>query len=197
MSYANQFLRDFYPVFAAILKEVRLKPENVELEIIDEEDESYSNFEPVDVKDVLEQFSEHLNNLTIFTDRPEYFMQFVETMYEENGLIVSLLSKEELGMKTFGHSRRRERKVTLDFEWEGGCYKRLICPERYYIPIHKKKWVYADAESVQQHRFVIESRQNLDIIVPIGYNTMTVKGISEKKRNPNWDRFEAAFYEEI
>ncbi len=197
MSYANQFLRDFYPVFAAILKEVRLKPENVELEVIDEEDESYSNFEPVDVKDVLEQFSEYLNNLTIFTDRPAYFKQFVETMYEENGLIVSLLSKEELGMKTFGHGKRRERKVTLDFEWEGSCYKRLICPERYYIPIHKKKWVFAESDSAKQHRFVIESRQNLDIIVPIGYNTMIVKGISEKKRNPNWDRFEAAFYEEI
>ena len=86
MSYPNPFLRNFRPVFFAILKEKSLSLKRVELEVIDEEAEDYSAFEPADVRDVLEQLSEDLNFLTIYTERPAYFKEFAETMYVDNGL---------------------------------------------------------------------------------------------------------------
>ncbi len=194
MSYSNQYLRNFRPVFFAILKEKEILPERVELEILDEEPEDYSIFEPADTKDVLEQLSADLNFLTIYTDRPAYFEEFAETMYEENGLIVMVLSKEDFisaggGNAVYGKGRRGARnagarakagpELVLDFEWKGRCYDEQMRPGRYYIPIHKKPW---------------ETAENLDIIVPIGYNTVIVKSVQNKRKRPEKDRFEAAFY---
>ena len=96
MSYSNAFLQNFRPVFFGILKERGIRPERVELEVIDEESERGSMFEPVDVRDVLEQLGEDLNFLSIYTERPAYFYEFAERMYEENGLVVMLFSKREL-----------------------------------------------------------------------------------------------------
>ena len=53
MSYSNEFLRNFRPVFLAILKAQSFRPERVELVVIDEEQSHV--FEPADVRDVLEQ----------------------------------------------------------------------------------------------------------------------------------------------
>ncbi len=64
----------------------------------------------------------------------------------------------------------------LDFEWKGRCYDEQMRPGRYYIPIHKKPW---------------ETAENLDIIVPIGYNTVIVKSVQNKRKRPEKDRFEA------
>lgn len=192
MSYSNEFLRDFAPVFQGIIKAKGFRPETVELEIIDEEPEDRSIFEPADVLDVLEQLSPGLNFLSIYTDRPVYFEEFAETMYEENGLIVMIYLKEQLKMNSKGSISRQNFRscmgklrgeaspqIILDFEWEGSCYYGQMRPGRYYIPVHKKPW---------------ETAENLDIMVPIGYNTVIVKGIRNKKEEPGLDRFEAAFY---
>lgn len=193
MSYSNHFLQDFSPVFSAILKTKGLTLQTVEIEIIDEETENPHYFEPVDVMEVLEQVSDELNFLTIYTDRPEYFFEFAEKMYEENGLIVRLFWKNKLN----SFSASCNRTVILDFEWEGGCHNGLIGPGRYYIPIHKKRWFYAsEKEDVRGRQFGAQTAENLDIIVPIGYNTMTVKGLKNRQRRRNVDRFEAAFYGE-
>lgn len=176
MSYSNTFLRDFRPVFLGILKEKKLPPAQVALEIIDEEPGGQGIFEPASVRDVLEQLTEDLNFLTIYTERPAYFYEFAETMYEENGLLVMLFPKKECMRQG---NLQASATLVLDFEWEGACRFCQIRPGRYYVPIHKKPWKQGD---------------NLDIMVPIGYNTVIVKGIHEEKRKPRRDRFEEAFY---
>ena len=80
MSYSNEFLRNFRPVFLAILKAQSFRPERVELVVIDEEQSHV--FEPADVRDVLEQIGDDLNYLTVYTGRPAYFSGFAERMYE-------------------------------------------------------------------------------------------------------------------
>ena len=96
MAYSNLFLRDFRPVFLGILREKQIRPEWVELNVIDDEGDGEGMFEPVSVREVLDQLAEDLNFLTIYTERPAYFYEFTETMYEENGLIVELFSKKAL-----------------------------------------------------------------------------------------------------
>lgn len=185
MSYSNAFLREFRPVFLGILKEKGLSAEKVAVIVIDEEPGGQGIFEPAGVKEVLEQISDDLNFLTIYTERPAYFYEFAETMYEENGLIIEIFSK--IACKRL--FRREEIRVCdsvacagtfiMDFEWEGACYTECICPGKYYVPIHKKPW---------------KKGENLDIIVPIGYNTEIVKGIQNKRKKPRRDRLEEAFY---
>lgn len=203
MSYSNLFLRDFCPIFLGILKEKRINPAQVEVEIIDEEPESGGIFEPADVREVLEQLADELNFLTIYTERPAYFFEFAETMYEENGLVVMLFPKDKLrragnvssqsGESRYGQmqicslpeetgQKMRQAKacqLVLDFEWEGECYSGQMRPGRYYIPIHKKPWKIGE---------------NLDITIPIGYNTVIVKDIQNQRKKPWGDRFEEAFY---
>ena len=89
MSYPNAYLRDFVPVLGQILKEKQIAPEKLHLEIIDEESEEKSIFEPVGVDEVLDQLADELNYLTVYTDRPAHFQAFAEQIYEENGLIVN------------------------------------------------------------------------------------------------------------
>lgn len=200
MSYSNRFLRDFRPVFLAILKEKGIEPAQLEVEIIDEESESSGIFEPAGVREVLEQLAEELNFLTIYTERPAYFFEFAETMYGENGLVVMILPKKRLQtagrcgqekntkqMRACSLGEENEENVrsaetcqlVLDFEWEGNCYLGQMGPGRYYIPIHKKPW---------------KTGENLDIIIPIGYNTVIVKDMQNKQEKPGRDRFEEAFY---
>lgn len=70
-------------------------------------------------------------------------------------------------------------KLLLDFEWEGDCYTGQMGEGRAYIPIHKKPW---------------KQGENLDIMVPIGYNTVIVKGMQKQQEKLGRDRFEEAFY---
>ena len=93
MSSSNEFLTNFKPVYFGILQAKRIPPEKAELEAIDEDADDVRIFEPEDTKSVLEQLAADLNFLTIYTDRPAYFREFAETMYEENGLLVMILPK--------------------------------------------------------------------------------------------------------
>lgn len=200
MSYSNRFLRDFRPVFLAILKEKAIDPAQLEVEIIDEEPDSDGIFEPTGVREVLEQLAEELNFLTIYTERPAYFFEFAETMYGENGLVVMIFPKKRLqsafryGQKVNSKQMRmcsveedigekarfmEAPQLVLDFEWEGSCYFGQMRQGRYYIPIHKKPW---------------KTGENLDIIIPIGYNTVIVKDMQNKQEKPGRDRFDEAFY---
>lgn len=175
MSYPNEFLGNFRPVYLGILKAKGVMPERAKLELIDEEPEGAAVFEQIGVLDVLLQLENDLNFLTIYTARPAYFQEFTETMYEKNGLIVRVFPKKRLKLQRAGEGE----EFLFDFEWQGTCYEGQICRGRHYIPIHKRPW---------------ETAENLDIRVPIGYNTVIVKRQQKKRKKPRRDRFEEAFY---
>ncbi len=107
-----------------------------------------------DVEQVLEQISKDLNFLRIATDRPVYFSYYIEKMYEDSGLVVQLEGKEKFSMEGVN--------VVLDMERKGNFPRACIQENIHYIPVYKKIWTQGE---------------NLDISVPIGYNTVIVKGI--------------------
>lgn len=188
MSYSNIFLREFAPVFGGIVRALQIEPERLAVEVVDEESGERSLFEAADVKDALNQIAPDLNFLTIYTERPAYFQEFAETMYEESGLIITILPKHCMGKENVRTNGRRVctksarlQVIVLDFEWDGSCSGSVLRLGNYYIPIHKKAW---------------EMQGNLDIAVPIGYNTVIVKGVPDFDRKPVRDRLEDAFYRE-
>ena len=120
---------------------------------------------------------------------PDEVVVKMKQIYEENGLMPLIFTKKQLKSRSFSGAqgvvdRADMRSVVrdtlvLDFEWEGQCYFHLLAQGKNYIPIHKKPWKIAE---------------NLDIIVPFGYNTVIVKSRQNKKKKPVRDRFEEAFY---
>ena len=185
MTYSNRYLRDFTPIFMELLKEKGIAVQKLNLEVIDEESERESIFEPAGIDEVLWQLADHLNYLTIYTERPKHFEEFADTVYTENGLMTVLIPKSKLreDMRSGQEGKKQVdfsmEKLVLDFEWNGPCYFGVMKTGKDYIPIHKKPWKIAE---------------NLDIIVPFGYNTVIVKSRQNKKKKPGRDRFEEAFY---
>lgn len=178
MPFENPYLLDFAPIFFAVIREKGMNPAKMELIIFDERADEHRLFERADVLDVLYQLNGEINALTIYTDRPEYFIGFVESAYEENGLVTILAPKSEQK-----HVLRREETdrtaIILDFERRGACYEHRKNAHGGYIPIYKKPW---------------EIRENLDILVPFGYNTVIVKSNYENDKKFVNDRFEEGFY---
>ena len=123
---------------------------------------------------VLHEIAEDLNYFQIFTDRPEYFLQYAGTMYERNGLIVEIRKKQEMDFS-------RDEMILDMEEWNqrepNGWNK-----AGGYLPFWKKKW---------------EALGNLDIKVPIGYNTLIVKGLEVETERDYSDKMEAEFYKII
>lgn len=178
MAFENPYLVDFAPIFFSILKEKGINPANVELIIFDEETDEHHPFERIGVLDVLNQLSGDINALTICTDRPEYFGEFVEGAYEETGLLAVIVPKR-MQSRPMRQRPGGMTAVILDFEWRGGCYRQYDEDCSGYIPIHKKTW---------------GMQENLDILVPFGYNTVIVKGNSTNDKIFVSDRFDEGFY---
>ena len=148
---------------------------------------SYERFAPILIagKDpqiclaAAEQLGEDLNHLAIITDSPAYFETYADNMYEEQGLIVEILSPKQEKIPQIA-SDQIYGNVILDFEKKTENPSKIEFGTKIYIPIFKKAW---------------ESAGNLDITVPIGYNTMTVKGSKTQEKQLGLDKFERAFYE--
>lgn len=121
--------------------------------LIDSDTPPESMLQEDDVSLVLDQISRDLNFLKIATDRPVYFSSFIERMYEDTGLIVQIEEKNSVSLE--------QVNAVLDLEQQGGLPGAYIKDGIRYIPIYKKPWNQAE---------------NLDISVPIGYNTVIVKG---------------------
>lgn len=124
------------------------------------------------------ELGEDLNRMAIFTDRPEYFENYRDMMYEEQGLIIEVFPKEKDRLSAFLGSGE-SCQVFLDFEWEEKLMFQALFGEKIYIPIFKNPW---------------ERAGNIDIALPIGYNTMIVSGINFEETRPVLDKFERAFY---
>ena len=108
-----------------------------------------------DVEQVLEQISQGLNFLKIATDRPAYFQAYIERMYEDTGLVVQLEDRQEISMTGVN--------VILDMEKKGCCHHRYMQENILYIPVYKRPWSR------------VKIMENLDISIPVGYNTVIVK----------------------
>lgn len=156
-------------------------------QILTERKIGYDEFLPVliDGKDskeclsVAEALSEGLNHLVILTERPAYFESYADNMYEEHGLIAEICLKDHRKIEELetGDSRGN---VIIDFEEQEERKEAIRFGKKLYIPVFKKQWEHCG---------------NLDIAVPIGYNTVIVRSGKIMKKQPGYDKFERAFYE--
>lgn len=150
----NPYLPYIREILKQVLKKRGLDYGRMRLLIIDTDLETGEIFWEDAVLSALEDLSPDLNFLTIFTNRAAYFQEYAETMYEEHGLLVCLEEKQN---QTLGSAN-----TVLDFERQGRFWQPDLPEPSIYLPIYKKEW---------------ERAENLDIFVPIGYNTVTVEGI--------------------
>lgn len=150
----NPYLPYIREILGQVLLQKGLEYGQMRLLVIDTDQELESIFWEDNVLAALADLSEDLNFLTILTDRAAYFQEYVETMYEENGLLVCVEEKQA--------GFRMKVNAVLDFEQEGKLWNLELPEPSVYLPVYKKSW---------------EAAENLDIYVPIGYNIMIVKGI--------------------
>lgn len=150
----NPFLPQFRRIMEQILYRYEIPYQDFHPLLVDTDTQPESMLSEDDVALVLEQLSGDLNFLRIATSRPAYFSYYIERMYEENGLVVQLEEKKRLSLDRVN--------VVLDMEQEEGIRRECIRENMHYIPVYKKTWNQAE---------------NLDISVPIGYNTVIVKGM--------------------
>jgi hypothetical protein len=119
-----------------------------------------------------------LNRIIIFTDRPEYFEEYADEMFKEEGLIPEIFLKDETKIQTLD-SDEISGNVILDFEGQEESSPFINYGKKIYIPIFKRRW---------------EQTGNLDIEVPIGYNTVIVRSRRTEEKKQYYDKFEQAFY---
>lgn len=150
----NPFLPYFRAIMEQILEQYEIPYQNFRPLILDRDTPPESMLSEDDVELVLEQISGDLNFLRIATERPAYFSYYIEKMYEENGLVVQIEEKRGFSLEGIN--------VVLDMEQAGGLHRECIQEGIHYLPVYKKPW---------------NQGQNLDILVPIGYNTVIVKRV--------------------
>ncbi len=136
------------------------------------EEEAVREYVDGQILEALCQITDGLNHLVICTKRPEYFSAFAGRMLQEYGLIVVLAPKE--------NDRVMPDSLVCDFEYGRQMKTDFLQKDVIYLPIYKKPWQIAE---------------NLDISVPIGYNTVIVKGAIKQDVSSYPDRFEREFYE--
>ncbi len=152
----NPYLPKLRMILGQVLEQYGIGYQHFSPLLIDTDTQPESLLDEDDVELVLEQISPDLNYLKIATDRPAYFSPYIERMYEETGLVVQMEAKGQTSVNGIN--------VVLDMEWEGSCHREYMKEQILYIPIYKRPWSK------------LEMEQNLDISIPIGYNTMIVKG---------------------
>ena len=143
----NPYLFALREIMEQILKQKNIPYGQFAPALIDGDDSKYTLW-------AAELLGRDLNRLAILTDRPAYFEEYADNMYEEYGLIAEFFPKDS--------KRAAELPVNaiLDFQEAGSDALAEYFEKKIYIPIFKRKW---------------ERAGSLDIAVPIGYNTVTVR----------------------
>ncbi len=159
LTYRNPLIIYMHVILERVLACKNLACRNMELVVIDAD--QIRDEDDNDIQLILDALEQRLNYLLLITDRPDSYQRFMDEMYEENGLIVQQLPKS---------ARRQARgNLVLDFERSGGfAPDGAASPKAIYMPIYKRPW---------------EIREDLDILVPVGYNTLVVEGILP----PEWN----------
>lgn len=152
MTYQNPFIPYFQDILEQLLEQKHIARRRLELVVIDAEENRDDDGE--DMEHILYEAVRQLNYLLVVTDRPQRYAHFAQQVYEENGLIIQTSPKP-------AHRGIRGNMV-LDFERSGGIRAETIRRGTVYVPFYKRPW---------------EIGENLDILVPVGYNTLVVGGI--------------------
>lgn len=150
----NRYLGQLRFILEQVLEHYNRNYQEFRPLLLDTDTPPESMLEEDEVQLVLEQISKDLNFLKIATHRPAYFAPYIDKMYEDTGLVVQVEEKSLVSNTGVN--------VILDMEQKQSFHNRLMGEDICYIPIYKKPW---------------KQGGNLDISVPIGYNTVIVKGI--------------------
>lgn len=153
----NPYLHKLRRILEQVLSQYQMSYREFHPLLVDTDTPPESLLDEDQVEVVLEQISEDLNFLRIATDRPAYFSEYIQRMYEDSGLVVQTEPKGQVLLE--------DVNVILDMEQQGNCPVRYMRERTLYIPVYKRKW----------NR--VETLENLDISIPIGYNTVIVKGV--------------------
>lgn len=154
LTYQNPCISNMRSIVEHVIADREVTFQKLELVILDagSEQDVQDDF---DIQDTLSQLAFGLNYLLLVTDRPDFYENFVFDMYEENGLIVQQVEKSVC--------KNVRGNFVLDFERAGEVPKEsMLRPGVIYVPIYKKPW---------------EIGENLDIKVPVGYNTLVIEGV--------------------
>ena len=153
----NPYLHKFSIILQQILERYHMPYREFRPLLVDTDMPPESLLDEDQVEVMLEQISEDLNFLRIVTDRPAYFTDYIQRMYEDDGLVVQVCPK--------GEDFSADVNVVLDMEQQGECPMKQLREDVLYIPLYKRQWR------------PVENMGNLDISIPIGYNTVIVKGV--------------------
>lgn len=168
----NRYLPQLREILDAVLKKKKLSYEKLMPVIID-------GYDIENVLLAIRCIGRDVNRLVVLTDRAAYFENISEKLYEEQGLIIEMFPKTDEKIAALGEEESKGNLI-LDFETKSERSEEIKFGRKIYIPIFKKPW---------------EDAGNLDITVPIGYNTVIVKNIKTVHKQPCLDKFEQAFYE--
>lgn len=167
----------FRKIIEAVLEQKGIFYRDMRLFVIDAEDGAYLRQE--EEQYMLRQLYPGLNAYTLCTGQPECHRKEMDYLYEEMGLIVEVIGKEENAIQK--GTGQEEGRLILDFEADGRIREEFLSEKSIYISIYKRNWY---------------QRANLDIEVPIGYNIMIVKGTGFTGCEAVSDRLEREFYAE-
>lgn len=167
----------FRKIIEAVLEQKGISYRDMRLFVIDAEAGEYLQQE--EEQYMLRQLYPGLNVYTLCTDQSEHHQGEIEYLYEELGLIVEVIGKEENAIQK--GTGQEEGRLILDFEADGRIREEFLSEKSIYISIYKRNWY---------------QRANLDIEVPIGYNIMIVKGTGFTGCEAVSDRLEREFYAE-
>lgn len=164
----------FRNIIEQVLAQYQIAYGQLRLVVIDaEEEDGADRILIAEEEYLIRQMTEGLNHLCIYTNRPEYFAGLDTELAREYGLLTELRVKSQ--------GIYEDEGLVLDFERSGYAQEQIRSSQIIYIPIYKNKW---------------EQLENLDIAVPIGYNTVIVKGTKTETFETSSDRLEREFYAE-